>query len=153
MWIPLIIWVMLWSYRVYISLPTNNYQSSLLPPPIPPNPNLGGKDLLLIIHASGLGLHFGPRWPQTTGWWWRNTQISRKRLAVPFPTVKSPLYRTKTWHVVNYILWFGDGMSSICLKITKTKTWATWAHKVACECGVMLCLFDHIYTSESVLQI
>ena len=34
----------------------------------------------------------GPRQPLTIGWWWRDTQISRKRLAVRFLTVKSPLY-------------------------------------------------------------
>ena len=28
------------------------------------------------------------------GWWWRDTQISRKRLVVQIPVVKSPLYLT-----------------------------------------------------------
>ena len=39
----------------------------------------------------------GPRWPSTIGWWWRDTQILRKRLAVRIPTVKSPLYLTVPW--------------------------------------------------------
>ena len=34
----------------------------------------------------------GPRGPQTPGWWLRNTQISRKSLAVWFLAVKSPLF-------------------------------------------------------------
>ena len=36
-----------------------------------------------------------PRRPLTTRWCWRDTQISRKTLAVRFPDVKSPLYLTK----------------------------------------------------------
>ena len=34
----------------------------------------------------------GPRRPYTTGWWWIDTQISRKRWAVRFPAMESPLY-------------------------------------------------------------
>ena len=34
----------------------------------------------------------GPRGPQTPGWWLRNTQISRKSLAVWFLAVKCPLF-------------------------------------------------------------
>ena len=34
----------------------------------------------------------GPRWSQPIGWCWRDTQISRKRLAVQFPAVKCSLY-------------------------------------------------------------
>ena len=37
---------------------------------------------------------FGPRRPWTTGWWWRDTQISRKRLMVRLLAMKSPLYLT-----------------------------------------------------------
>ena len=40
-------------------------------------------------------------------------KISRKRLAVRFPHVKSPLYLTKTCHVVNYFMCFGVGMSAL----------------------------------------
>ena len=32
--------------------------------------------------------------PKTTGRWWRDTQTLRKRLAVRFPAMKSPLYLT-----------------------------------------------------------
>ena len=62
----------------------------------------------------------GPRRPWTMGWWWRDTQISRKRLAIRLPAVKS----LSTWHkpcqVVNCLLCFGAGMSAFCLKNTKT---------------------------------
>ena len=44
------------------------------------------------------------------------TQILRKRLAVPFPTVKSPLYLTKTCQVINCVLHSTTGMSTLCLK-------------------------------------
>ena len=52
---------------------------------------------------------------QTTGRWWRDTQISTKRLAVQFPAVKSPLYFIETYHVVNCLQCFGAGMSAFCL--------------------------------------
>ena len=46
----------------------------------------------------------------------RGTQISRKRLAVRFPAMKSPPYLTKTCHVVACLLCFGIGLSAFCLK-------------------------------------
>ena len=33
----------------------------------------------------------GPRRPYTTGWWWRDIQISMKRLAIRIMSVKTPL--------------------------------------------------------------
>ena len=47
------------------------------------------------------------RWPQTTRWWWRDAQISRKRLAVWFPAVKSPLYLTNNLPggQLSHVLW------------------------------------------------
>ena len=52
---------------------------------------------------------------ETTLNYWM-TQILRKRLANPFPTVKSPLYLTKTCHVINYVLRSTTGMSTFYLK-------------------------------------
>jgi hypothetical protein len=53
--------------------------------------------------------------------WWRDTQISRKRLAVRFMTVKSPLYVRKTCQVVNCLLCFDVGLSHFCLIKKKKK--------------------------------
>jgi hypothetical protein len=47
---------------------------------------------------------------------WRDTQFSRKRLAVRIPTVKSPLYLTEICQVINYLLCFGVGLSAFYLK-------------------------------------
>ena len=40
---------------------------------------------------------------------------------VQIPPVKSPLYPTETFQVVNRILYFGAGMSAFCLKHKKIK--------------------------------
>ena len=50
-----------------------------------------------LFRRSKVGFCHGPRRLWTTGWWWRDTQILRKRLEVLFPAVKSPLYLTETW--------------------------------------------------------
>ena len=65
--------------------------------------------------------HTSLRQPLTTGWWWRGTQISRKRLMVHCPAVKSPLYLTKICYVVICIMCFGVGMSTFFLKKNKNK--------------------------------
>ena len=46
----------------------------------------------------------GPRRPYTTGWCWKDTQILRKRLAVPIPVVKSPLYLIARWSIASCAL-------------------------------------------------
>ena len=46
---------------------------------------------------------------------WRVSQISRKRLAVQFPPIKSPLYLIETHQVVNCLLCFGTALSTFYL--------------------------------------
>ena len=46
-----------------------------------------------------------------TGWWWRDTQISRKRLVVRYRLWNFLSTWRKTCRVVNYLLCFGVGMS------------------------------------------
>ena len=58
----------------------------------------------------------GPRRPWTTGWWWRDTQISRKKLTVRFPGVKSPLYLIESVRRSIASCALGVGMSAFCLK-------------------------------------
>ena len=60
----------------------------------------------------------GPRRPQTTGWWWRDTQISRKSLVVRHSAVK-PLYFT--CQMVDCLLCSDAGMSAFCLQKHKNK--------------------------------
>ena len=55
----------------------------------------------------------GPRWPYTTGGWWIDAQISRKRLAVRIPALKSPLtWQEKTSQVVECLLCWPVGLLS-----------------------------------------
>ena len=72
---------------------------------------------------------WGPHWPvwpccecelvrddsKSTGWWWRDTQISRKRLAVRFLAMNLLSTWQNTCQVVNYLMCFGVGMSAFCL--------------------------------------
>ena len=60
--------------------------------------------------------------PETTGWSWRDNQISRKRLAVQFKVEKYPLYLTETYQVVICLMCFGVRMSAFHLKEMKIKS-------------------------------
>ena len=78
--------------------------------------------ILGIMWESSIGFPamwqaIGSRQPETTGWCWRDTQISRKRIVVRFPTMKSPLHLQKTCQVINCLLCFGTGMSTFCLNL------------------------------------
>ena len=53
------------------------------------------------------------------------------RSEVQFPSVKSPLYLTKTCQVVNCLMCFGVGLSTFCLqKKKKEKCCNSWSDSV-----------------------
>ena len=64
--------------------------------------DMDNHDYCKILAQSSVGAHTENRILQVRAdpklyirWWWRDTQISRKRLVVRFSAVKSPLYLTE----------------------------------------------------------
>ena len=65
---------------------------------------------------------FRPRWPWTTGWWWKDTHNFEEK-GRQFDSWLWNLLSTwhKTCQVLNHLMCFGASMSASCLKENKIK--------------------------------